>query len=49
MVYLVTVNYIGDVSFALQILLAFEAVPQLINGICLIWGTLNVSGFIMHS
>lgn len=45
MVYLVTVNDIGDVTFALQILLSFEVLPQLINGTCLIWGTLTVSGF----
>lgn len=44
MVYLVTVNYLGDVSLLLQILLSVEAVPQLINGCCLIWGTLTVSG-----
>lgn len=45
MVYLVTVNYIGKMSFMLQILLGFEAVPQLMNGSFLIWGTLKVSDF----
>lgn len=45
MVYLVTVNDLGDVTLALQVLLSFEAIPQLINGTCLIWGTLAVSGF----
>lgn len=44
MVYLVNVNYIGFISFVLQILLGFEAVPQITNGCCLIWGTLRVSG-----
>lgn len=45
MTYLVTVNYVGEVTLVLQILLSVEAVPQLINGSCLIWGAVSVSGF----